>query len=916
MSSTQWESSSLDKDAQDNFADVDRRLALAFGGLILLLMLVALLAGGWYLRGVTEREENRLSTLLTEVLSNSVSRISFSGKYHARLLLEEIQAAQPMIRYLRIIDTHGIVLAASDATLHDQRLDAASLKVVELVLKREQETSNDPTSNDPTSNKPTSNKPTQHWVRHVVLQGEPIREVSLSYRGGYDDAVQGVIQVGISEKEQRQALLTGFHFMIVLVIVLLFIGIVAIRRISAHFGRPVRQLANDLAATLHAVPDLLFELDQHGRYLKVLTHHDGLLIKSSKELFGRSVTEVLPPAAATTILAALNEAADGGDSHGHQIMLPLAAGNAWFELSVARKLVPVGSDMHFIVLSRDISERMRAQAELLLSASVFDNSREGILVTDPEQRILRANPAFCRLTGYAEFEIRGKTPKIFQSGHQNPEFYRQLHECLAGNGQWQGEVLDRRKDGEVVPILLSISMVRDETGRLLHYVAVHTDISQIKQSEARLEYQARHDPLTGLSNRLMLHLRTEHALARARRENQVAALLMLDLDRFKDVNDSFGHLMGDALLREVAQRLTQRVRNADTVSRLGGDEFTVLLEHIESPDEAAHVAQSLIEVLSEPFHLPNGSEIVVGATIGIALFPEHGDSEDALLQGADAALYQAKAEGRGCYRFFSDALTQAARERIVMETRLRRALAQEELRVYFQPQVDIASGEIVGAEALVRWLCPDEGLIPPGRFIPIAEQTGLIEGIGRWVLLQTCRIGRRWQDDGLPPLTLAVNVSARQIMYGDLVATVAEVLQETGFPAQRLELEMTESALMEDQNHVLNVLGRLRTLGVRIAIDDFGTGYSSLAYLKRFPIDVLKIDKSFVDDIPRISDDMEITATIIAMAHTLRLKVLAEGVETQAQLDFLIAQGCDFYQGYLKSRPIPAEEFVALIKPR
>ncbi|OYY93900.1 MAG: hypothetical protein B7Y41_09385 [Hydrogenophilales bacterium 28-61-23] len=878
------------------FADVDRRLAFTFGGLILALLVAALLAGGWYLRGVMEREENRLSTLLAEVLSNAVSRVSFSGKYHARLMLEEIKAAQPSIRYLRLVDPHGRVLAHSDVAQNDLQLDPDSRHIADQVLKDAE----------------------AHRVRHFILAGEPIREVSLSYRGGYDNAVQGVIQVGLSEQDLQHALIGGFQFIAALVLALLAVGILAIRRLSAHFGHPVRQLASDLAATLHAVPDLLFELDQDGRYLQVLAHHKEMLAASREQLLGRTVAEALPAPAAATVMAALREAAEGGESHGRQIMLALPGGNFWFELSVARKSTAKDGSMRFIVLSRDITERMRSQTQLLLAASVFDNSREGILITDPEQNILRANPAFCRLTGYDEADIRGKTPKILQSGHHSPDFYLGLRTSLARHGQWQGEVLDRRRDGEIIPILLSISVVKDAIGKILNYVAVHTDISQIKQSEARLEHQARHDPLTGLSNRLMLHLRTEHALDHARRENKIVALLMIDLDRFKDVNDSFGHLMGDALLREVAERLARRVRNADTVSRLGGDEFTVLLEHIESPDEAAHVAQDLISVLSEPFCLPNGSEVVVGATVGIALYPAHGDSEEALLQGADAALYQAKLEGRGHYRYFSDVLTLAARERIAMETRLRRAVAQNELRVHFQPQVDIASDEIVGAEALVRWQSPEEGLIPPGRFIPIAEQTGLIEAIGRWVLLETCRQGQRWHAAGLPPLTLAVNVSPRQIMHGDLVETVAAILKETGFPAQRLELEMTESALMDDQDHVLDVLGRLRTLGVRIAIDDFGTGYSSLAYLKRFPIDVLKVDKSFVDDIPRLSDDMEITATIIAMAHTLRLKVMAEGVETQAQLDFLKAHGCDFYQGYLKSQALPPEEFMALImhKPR
>ena len=416
--------SALDTDSR-SLENVDRRLALAFGGLILALMLVVLLASGLYLRGVMEREENRLSTLLTEVLSNAVSRVSFSGKYHARLLLEEIKAAQPGIRYLRLIDLNGHVLAHSDATQNDQALDVVSSVVVEQVLR-------------------DSRAP---HLRRFSLNGEPIREVSLSYRGGYDNAVQGVIQVGLSEQDRDMALRNGLQFISALLLILLAVGIYATLRISTHFGRPVRQLASDLAATLHAIPDLLFELDQDGRYHQVLAHRQELLAASREQLLGRTVGEALPPAAADSVMAALNEAARTGESFGHQIMLPLPNGKMWFELSVARKSTTPDGAIRFIMLSRDITERMQSQTQLLLAASVFDNSREGILITDPEQRILRANPAFCRLTGYDEPEICGKTPKIFQSGFQNPDFYSHLRASLVKHGQWQGEVLDRRHDG-------------------------------------------------------------------------------------------------------------------------------------------------------------------------------------------------------------------------------------------------------------------------------------------------------------------------------------------------------------------------------------------------------------------------------------------------------------------------------------
>jgi diguanylate cyclase (GGDEF)-like protein len=389
---------------------------------------------------------------------------------------------------------------------------------------------------------------------------------------------------------------------------------------------------------------------------------------------------------------------------------------------------------------------------------------------------------------------------------------------------------------------------------------------------------------------------------------------MLDLDRFKAINDSLGHLAGDDLLQQVAERIKARLRDVDMVARLGGDEFIVLLEDIAQPEDAARVAKEIIADLTRPFCLTHSDNVQIGVSIGISLYPQHGDTSELLMDHADAALYQAKDAGRGCFAYFSEDLTIAARERIALETRLRQAIEQQDLRVFFQPQVDIASGRIVGAEALVRWQDPVEGLIPPIRFIPIAEETGLIVEVGEWVLRETCRQGRQWLDAGLPPLTLAVNVSSHQFRRSDICALVITVLNDTGFPSQQLELEITETGLMENQDNATAILNSLRAQGVRLAIDDFGTGYSSLAYLKHFPLDVLKIDKRFIDDIPFQQDDMEIAATIVAMGHILGFKVLAEGVETVAQLAFLQEKGCDMYQGYIKSKPVPAHEFAELLR--
>ncbi|HEX2530262.1 MAG TPA: EAL domain-containing protein [Burkholderiaceae bacterium] len=564
----------------------------------------------------------------------------------------------------------------------------------------------------------------------------------------------------------------------------------------------------------------------------------------------------------------------------------------------------------------DITERKKNEERLRQAAIVFETTRESVIVTDGERRIVMVNPAFTEISGYTEHEIIGQPASILNPTQRPEEAYAGIWETARASGYWQGEIWSRRKNGEIYPELLSMTAVRDDAGGIKNYVAVLTDISRLKASETKLAFLAHHDPLTRLPNRLLVMSRLEHAIDMAARENARLALLMLDLDRFKDVNDSFGHGTGDELLQQVATRLATYVRDVDTVSRLGGDEFAIVLETIEQPEDAARIANEIILGLSAPWPLSNGVEVRIGVSIGISIFPDHGVTTNELMQQADAALYQAKTEGRGCFRYFSENLTRGARERIELEARLHRAIGNGELRVHYQPQIDIASGRIVGAEALVRWQDPQHGLIPPNRFIPIAEATGLINEIAEWVLRETCLQGRRWIDAGLPRLTLGVNLSPRQFLHGDIGDTVAKMLAETGFPATCLELELTESALMEREAEAVEILNRLRALGVRLAIDDFGTGYSSLAYLKRFPLDVLKIDKRFVDDIPHDGDDMEIAAAIVAMGHSLGLKVLAEGVERADQLAFLRQKGCDTYQGYLTSAPVPAAAFAALLARR
>ncbi|MGZ8181606.1 MAG: EAL domain-containing protein [Methylobacter sp.] len=643
------------------------------------------------------------------------------------------------------------------------------------------------------------------------------------------------------------------------------------------------------------------------------------------EISGQPLILLMPHRYRDQHLAGMSRVLSGGVPHINHKTVELAGlrkdGSEFpLELSLARWETSEGWFVTGII--RDITERKQAEADLRIAAIAFD-TQNAMIITDANQIILRVNQAFTRITGYSAEEAIGQTPAMLKSGHQDAQFYQTMWESLVRDGYWQSEIWNRRKTGDVYPERITITAVTNADGDVVNYVAAFDDISPSKKVEETIHDLVFYDSLTKLPNRRLLLERLKHSIEVERRDGKQLALMMLDLDRFKVINNSLGYLAGDELLQQVATRIATRLRKVDLVARLrkvdllarlGGDEFIMLLEDITHPEDAARVAEQVIAILSKPFYLSQGDEICITASIGISLYPQHGDNPETLISYADAALHKAKTEGRGCFAYYSEDLTLAARKHIALEARLRSAIEQQELRVFYQPQVDIVTGRVIGAEALVRWQDPIDGLVTPIHFIPLAEETGLILEIGAWVLRETCRQGRQWLDAGLPPITLAVNVSAHQFRRSDVSALVTTVLSETGFPAEQLELEMTESGLMENQDKVMGLLNHLRALGVRFAIDDFGTGYSSLAYLKHFPLDLLKIDKSFIDDIPHQQDDMEIAATIIAMGHMLGFKVLAEGVETAEQLAFLQDKGCDAYQGYLKSKPVPADEFAELLR--
>lgn len=569
----------------------------------------------------------------------------------------------------------------------------------------------------------------------------------------------------------------------------------------------------------------------------------------------------------------------------------------------------------FVGTVTDITALKQHEASLRQDAAIFDSTREGVMLTDLNLHILKVNPAFSLITGYSANEALGKTPAMLRSGRHEAEFYVSMWASIHQSGYWQGEVWNRRQNGEIYPQLLSISAITDQAGQVASYVGVFTDISKLKASESKLEFLAHHDPLTGLPNRLLLMSRLEHALASAQRNAKFMAVLMIDLDHFKEVNDSLGHLAGDELLQQVGKRILSRLRSVDMVCRLGGDEFTVLLEDIAHADDAARIANDIIASVSEPWQLGSGHEVRIGASVGISLYPAHGDNAEHLMQHADTALYQAKSEGRGRFKYFSEALTYAARARIDLETRLRLALQNSEFFLRYQAQVDIATGQIVGAKAEVCWQDPKRGVILPREFMPVAEESGLTIAIGKWLLQQVCDQGQHWRASGLPALQLAVKLSPQQLLYGNIADSLGEILADSGFPANSLQLQISESALLKREPQSIASLQQLHALGVAIAIDHFGTAGATLANLRLLPLDLIKLDQSFVDELKSAAgDNLSMTAAIVAMAHTLRLKVLAAGVTTATQLALLKAQGCDLYQGDLFSVAVTAQVFEAMLR--
>ncbi|POZ62092.1 EAL domain-containing protein [Chromobacterium alticapitis] len=561
---------------------------------------------------------------------------------------------------------------------------------------------------------------------------------------------------------------------------------------------------------------------------------------------------------------------------------------------------------------RDISEKRAAEERVQLAAKVFENTVEGIMITDADKRIRSVNRAFTEITGYTQHEVLGQKTSVLSSGRHEAPFYEQMWQAINEHGSWQGELWNRRKNGEVYPEWLAINAVRNSLGEITHYVAIFSDLTERKAADERIQFLAHFDVLTSLPNRMHMQDRVELAIHNAVRDNQRLALLLLDLDRFKTVNESLGHSAGDTLLQVASDRIKSALGPGEMLARQGGDEFIILLPVISDPGEAALAAERVRDVFASPIELHN-HVITITPSIGISVYPDDGRDYETLVRNADAAMYHAKSSGRNSYKFYTADLNARAREILAIESQLRFALERDEFVLHYQPQVEMESGRIIGAEALIRWNHPSLGLLGPVRFIQVAEERGFIVQIGNWVLAEATRQLVAWRQAGLPELTLAVNLSALQFRQPDLAEQVQRALSSNGLPGHALDIEVTESIIMEDAQATIQAIDNMKNMGLRLSIDDFGTGYSSLSYLKRFKADKLKIDRSFVRDIPQDADDSAIARAIINMAKNLNMQVVAEGVETMEQWQFLEQEGCDFVQGYLIAKPLPADEFAALL---
>ncbi|TVR87937.1 MAG: EAL domain-containing protein [Spirochaetaceae bacterium] len=675
--------------------------------------------------------------------------------------------------------------------------------------------------------------------------------------------------------------------------------------------RRARKRFEDVA---YASGDWIWETDRKGKLTYVSPRVEAYLGYTPDALSGRHLYSLLCPQELPAVRAHIGPLVRAR----HPIIdhesryLSLGGARGYSLMNAVPKFDDVGIFDGYLGVVKDITERRNAEQQLRLFQRVVESAIEGIVITNKDAEIIAVNPAFTTITGYTANEVIGNTPRLLKSEHHDSEFYHHMWHSLLHEGQWSGEIWNRRKSGESYPEWLSISAITDHEQGPTHFVGVFHDITDSKLKEDHIRFQALHDALTGLPNRVLFYDRLHVAIQHAHRDGTELGVLFFDLDNFKNINDTLGHSVGDTLLQEVAVRVTTLVRSEDTIARLGGDEFVVLVKESPRLDIAVSVAQRIRESLNKVFQIRE-HEFFVSTSIGISHYPKDGTEPESLIKRADLAMYQAKSGGRDGYRLYRPEMDAGASERLLLESQLRRAVDEHVLTVVFQPKLHLTSGKVRGAEALVRWRNSEGHMVSPADFIPIAEQSGLISRLDEHVLRTSCHHIVPLLQSGFSDLHISVNLSARHVGQSDVVARILAILDETGLPPENLELEITETTLLDEFERVARKLRALADSGVQISIDDFGTGYSSFYYLKKLPIHRIKIDQSFVRELTVDNDDAEIVSSMLAMAHGLGLEVVAEGVETKEQLEFLAARDCEEIQGYYYSRPLAPEAFTAFL---
>ncbi|MDF2634550.1 MAG: hypothetical protein K0R78_1424 [Pelosinus sp.] len=666
----------------------------------------------------------------------------------------------------------------------------------------------------------------------------------------------------------------------------------------------------------HLIPIQIWYKDTKNNIIRVNKQVEKDLGMPASDFAGKSTEELFPAYSAKYYeddLAVINS---GKPKIGIIEQINNVKGETlWVHTSKVPTINSEGIVTGLVALTINITESKKLEEQIPIWAKIFEGSGEAISVTDTENHFVAVNRAFSLTTGYSPEEVMGQNPRLLKSGQHDPIFYQNMWAAIIQTGFWEGEIWEKRKDGVIYLKWLRIDQIKDEEGNLINYLARFTDISEKRATEERIRYLARHDALTGLYNREVLEKKIAKDLKKARRSGNRVGVISLNLDRFKNINDSLGHKVGDEVLKELAQRLQTCSKKISLTARFGGDTFNFIVPAISQKDEIIPVIHEIMSAIEKPL-LHGQLELIVTASIGVSIFPDDGESAEVLIGNADTAMHTAKENGRNFYEFFEANMNEYAAERLILENDLRRALARDEFSLFYQPQVDSKTEKVIGVESLIRWIHPTGKIVSPGDFIPILEETGLIIPVGKWVLAEACRQHKEWIGLGLPPIPISVNISAIQFKDTDFLQLLAKTIEESGIEPGYLELELTESVVMRQPEFVIKQLERIKDMGVNLALDDFGTGFSSLSYLRYFPLDRLKVDQSFVRGLSTDSVNQAIVASVIALGKSLGINTIAEGVETKDELSFLRKLDCDEIQGYYFSKPLPNEDFVKWFRSR